>query len=328
MHDSYFSSRYIKEKRYKEFPLERIKALVDEMAAYNPTFKTNFVEPLLYKKLKSAVEYVKSKDLKYYTITNGWTLKENAPWLVDVKTNLLRVSLDGTREIHDKIRQKEGSFYRTVDGLKEVLALRKRSRVELPIVGVCFTISNYNYFNLVNFMETLREEGVLSEIYVNFNHLQYTTHWEVEQTKGESDFFEDIKKCSTDNISFSQLDVDVLRSQMNKVYECYDPDIYHYYFSPWLKDEDLKNYYDPDYWMFPRTPCFLPWYTSQIEIDADVGIYGHCILPSLGNIMEQSFMNVWNSERAVQIRRILKKVGSFPACNKCIGTLYPLRGRS
>jgi len=328
LHDGYFSNRYIKKIRYVEFPVGRIKELVDEVAHHKPIIKTNFVEPLLYKGLKEVAEYIKEKGLKYYTITNGWMLKRNAPWLVDVRTNVIRVSLDGTEEIHDRIRGKKNSFSRTLEGIKEVLANKKKSGGDLPIVGVCFTISNYNYFNIVDFMDKLQKEDVLSEVYVNFNHLQYTTDWEVEKTKQESNLFESIKRCSIDNIVFSEIDVDVLRQQIAEIYKRYNKDIYHYYFSPWLENEDIIQYYDPESWMFPRTSCFLPWYTAQIEINGDVGVFGHCILPSFGNIGDQGFMNVWNSERAIQIRRELKRASSYPACNKCIGTLYPLRGRS
>lgn len=323
----YFASRYVKGTQYREFPLDRIKDLVDEMVPYQPIFKANFVEPLLYKQLWSAGEYIKKKGLKFYTITNGWMLKKAAPWLVDIETNVIRISLDGTREIHDRIRGNKGSFDRTIEGIRELIHCKKRSKQDLPIIGICFTISNYNYSNLSDFLELLEKEEILYQVYVNFNHLQYTTTWEVEQSKAESALFDNLEKCSVDNIVFSDIDVDGLSEQIEKIYAIYDQDQFHYYFSPWLKKNDLKDYYDPNYWMFPRTKCFLPWYCAQIEIDGDVGVYGHCILPALGNLMNRGFMEVWNSPRAVEIRRALQDVGSFPACNKCLGTLYPLRGR-
>ena len=327
LHEGYFSNRYIKEKKYIEFPIERIKELVDEMAPYKPIIKSNFVEPLLYKKLREAAEYIKEKGLKYYTITNGWTLKKNASWLVELETDVIRVSLDGTEKVHDRIRGTKGSFARTISGIKELLTHKKNAGCEVPIVGICFTISNYNYFNLVDFMRKLEHEDILSEVYVNFNHLQYTTAWEVEKTKQESELFQDLQECSIDNVVFSEIDIEILKRQIDGLYQQYDQQKYHYYFSPWLNKEDLAEFYNPECWMFPRTKCYLPWYATQIDIGGDVGVYGHCILPSFGNIFDRSFMDVWNSERAVHIRRELKKVNSYPGCNRCIGTLYPLRGR-
>lgn len=324
----HFSNRYIKENKYIGFPFERIKELVDEVAPYKPIIRTNFVEPLIYKNLQDLALYVKEKGLKFYTITNGWLLKKNANWLVDTEINLIRISLDGTETIHDNIRGIKGSFSKTIAGIKKLITQKKRHNKKFPIIGICYTISNHNFFNLSDFMDYLNTANILSEVYVNFNHLLYTTQWEVDKTKKESCLFTDLRKCSTENITLSEIDIKILKSQINKLYRQYDQVNYHYYFTPWLHDTDLKDYYSFDKLMFPHTPCYVPWYTAQIEIDGNVGTAGHCILPSYGNIFSNTFMEVWNSEDAIQIRMELKKAGSFTACNKCIGTLYPLRGRA
>ena len=79
--------------------------------------------------------------------------------------------------------------------------------------------------------------------------------------------------------------------------------------------------------MFKGQPCFLPWYIAQVDIDGDVTVRGHCALPAFGNLMERDFMSVWNSEHAMGLRNYLKTNGTMGVCNKCIGTLYELRGR-
>jgi MoaA/NifB/PqqE/SkfB family radical SAM enzyme len=323
----YFSRRYAKHRGYVEFPFDRIKDLVDEMSPYSPIFKTNFVEPLLYRRIRDVAEYVKGKGLKYYTITNGWTLARHVPWLIELEADLVRVSLDGVPNVHDFIRGRPGSFERTLSGITELLKQRDRRGQFAPILGICYTISNFNYFNIVDFMEYLRLQGILERVYVNFNHLQFTTPWEVAATKAESEYFDHLCECSLADVVFSDIDVAVLETQLHTVAERFDQEKYHYYFSPWLQAADLSDFYSPEKWMFPRTPCFLPWQAAQIEIDGSLGVYGHCILPTFGNIMESSFMEVWNSTAAAKIRTDLKRNGSFPACNRCIGTLYPLRGR-
>lgn len=324
----YFSERYAKNEKYAEFPVERLKELVDEFRGSDITFKTNFVEPLIYKPLHEIAAYIKDAGLKYYTITNGWLLKKNAQWLVDVQANLVRVSLDGSESVHDNIRGKKGSFKRTIEGIEEIIVQKQKKNSVLPILGLCFTVSNYNYFNIVDYMEALDKTGILKEAYVNFNHLQYTTQWEVDETLKQEPSFKHLHTCSVDNIDFSRIDIPVLQDQIQTIYRKYDQADYHYYFSPQLGLEDLSHYYDPDYWMFKGTPCFLPWYSAQIDITGDVGIYGHCVFPAIGNIFKASFRDVWNSRVAVSLRNSLKAAGSYPACNRCIGTLYPLRGRN
>ena len=323
----HFSAHYRKVDRYVEFPVERLKELVDEVAPDDPIIKINFVEPLLYKGLKEIAEHVKDRGLKFYTITNGWQLKKNAPWLVDLPAELVRISLDGPEEVHDEIRGIKGSFARTMEGLREIIRLKKQAGGPLPILGVCCTISSYNYDRMLETMEVLDNEGILEHIYLNFNHLYYTTAWETKKAQGESDLFRDLKPCSVDEIMFEHIDTGDIAAQMAAMPERFDPERYHYYFSPRLETEDLAEYYDPASLMFPGTKCYLPWYAAQVSIDGEVGVWGHCMLPSMGNVLERGFNEVWNSERARENRLKLKEAGSFSVCNKCIGTMYPLRGR-
>ena len=323
----YFSDRYRREGRYLEFPLERLKELVDEVAPKGPIIKVNFVEPLLYKGLEEFAGHVKRRGLKFYTITNGWLLKRHARWLAELPADLIRVSLDGPEDVHDDVRGIRGSFAKTMEGLHELIRSKADGKQSPPILGLCYTISSYNYDRLVEMMDLLDREGLLEHIYVSFNHLYYTTPWEVERTRGAADMFQDIKPCSMDHAAFERMDVECLSGQIAQLRRKYDSKRYHYYFSPQLELDDLASYYDPNQWMFPGTPCYLPWYAAQISIDGEVGVWGHCMLPSFGNVMEHGFDEVWNSEKAQAVRLELKAAGSYPMCNKCIGTLYPLRGR-
>ena len=136
MNDAHMSQRYLKDKHYREFPFERFKTLVDEMAPYDTIIRTNFIEPLLYSHFKELVEYVKAKGLRFYTITNGWRLPRLAAWTVASGVDLLRVSIDGTQEVHDAIRGMKGSFSRSIEGLRILVEEKKRLGRERPILGV------------------------------------------------------------------------------------------------------------------------------------------------------------------------------------------------
>ena len=328
INDAHMSERYLKDKKYREFPFERIKALVDEMAGYDTIIRTNFIEPLLYSHFRELVEYVKSKGLRFYTITNGWLLPKHAEWAVEAGVDVLRVSIDGPRDIHDDIRGMKGSFDRSMKGLKLAVEHKRKLGVESPILGICYTISNHNYQHLVDFMEILDREDILKDIYVNFSHLQFASAWEVEKSiEADPEFFADLKACSTVGVDPALVNTEVLANQIARLRERFPQEKYHYYFDPDLKDDSLVEYYDDSTWMFKDEPCFLPWYVTQVDVDGEVAVRGHCILPPFGNIMDKTFMEVWNSDAAIRLRRRLKERGTVAACNKCIGTLYKLRGR-
>lgn len=328
LNQAHMSERYLKDKHYFEFPLERLKTLVDEMARHDPIIRTNFIEPLLYSKLRELVEYVQLKGLRFYTITNGWMLPRHAEWLVDAEINVLRVSIDGPEAVHDYIRGMKGSFKRSIAGLKKAIARKQKNGTKYPILGVCYTISDHNYTQMTEFIALLEREGILEHIYVNFSHLQYASDWEVaESIKADPELFNDLKECSTSGVSPQNVDTTVLENQIRTLKERFPQKIYHYYFDPDIDGDTLDAYYDNSTWMLQDAPCFLPWYIAQIDVVGDVSIRGHCALPIFGNIMDKNFMDVWNSETAVKYRKRLKEKGTVPACNKCIGALHAFRGR-
>ncbi|WP_243311416.1 radical SAM protein [Fundidesulfovibrio agrisoli] len=326
-----FSGRYSRPGRQREFPLERALALVDELAPHGPTIKTNFVEPLLWSGLERLARYAKSKGLPFYTITNGWTLARHAGWIADAGVDLVRVSIDGPPQVHDRLRGVPGSHARAVAGLKALVAAKKNLGAERPILGVCCTVSDHNCRHLLPMLRGLREEGLLEHCYVNINHLQYTTQWEAQLSREQSPLLAQASPCSLDGVDLAAIDLPALAEQAALIATEFPAGEYNVYFSPRLEAEDLAAYYDPKAWMFPGTPCYLPWYAAQLDMDGNVGVYGHCVLPGFGSVLEQGghrgFMDVWNSERAREVRLALKRAGSFAACNRCIGTLYPLRGR-
>lgn len=324
----HFSRVYQRKSGYVEFPLERLKEIVDEVSSFHPIIKANLVEPLLYGGLFELARYTKEKGLKFYTLTNGWRLQALATRIVEEQSiDLIRVSLDGPEEIHDRIRGIKGSFQRTTQGILELIQRKNRHGVLNPIVGLCFTINALNFRHLYPFMEVLEELNILPHVYINFNHLYYTTPPEVAQTREESDMFAELRACSADPGLYESVDPSLLAEEIRRVKARFDTSSHHYYFSPALEQSDLKTYYNPARRMSSRAPCYLPWYAAQVAIDGNVGVFGHCILPPFGNIMTESFAGVWNSEAACRIRNSLHEAGSYTACNKCIGTLYPLRGR-
>lgn len=101
---------------------EQTKRIVDNIA------KTGILaiqitggEPVLFPHLVKAVEYIKSKQISVTVFTNG-TLIDNAyaEELVATGIDKIGISLDGTENVHDKIRGK-GNFSRAIEGINSLL---------------------------------------------------------------------------------------------------------------------------------------------------------------------------------------------------------------
>ncbi|MGQ4875773.1 MAG: radical SAM protein [Promethearchaeia archaeon] len=113
-------------------------------------------EPLLHPQFKEIINILKQKRIKYISLfTNGMNLNDDI--LTFLERNLpkieLLVSLDGFKETHDFIRNKEGSFERVVNNIKN--ATHRKFKV---IINLC--LNKLNASKLEEFFLFAKKLGV------------------------------------------------------------------------------------------------------------------------------------------------------------------------
>lgn len=315
--ERFFHSRVTGGEGSRELPMPAIKQLVDELAPHNTVVRANFLEPLLRQDITDLADYTVGKGLDFYIITNGYLLPKKASDLVRCGTRSIRVSLDGPRQVHDQIRGVPSSFDRAVEGIQIALAERRRRGVDYPLIGACYTISNTNYDRILDFYRELDQLGIADKIYVAFNFLKYNTEQEAaEQTEVLHNGFR-LTESSMEATDVEGINADVVWEQICSLHKEFPQDKYKYHFNPRLDHNELKQWFDSKTYLHPGTPCLAPWSIAQVFYNGDVGINGRCVSPTFGNILEQPFRDIWNSETALNFRRGLKKNPDMPACNRC-----------
>ena len=85
-----------------EVPLEIYKKVIDEVAPKKVHVYITGGEPFLYEPLVPLVNYMKQKGLTVQIVTNGSCLEKNAETIVENGWDMICVSFDGPRDIHDK----------------------------------------------------------------------------------------------------------------------------------------------------------------------------------------------------------------------------------
>ncbi|NJF24816.1 radical SAM protein [Thermococcus sp. Bubb.Bath] len=102
-----------------ELKTEEWLKLVDEISEYAIRLTLTGGEPLTHPGFFEILPRAKERDLAVRVLTNGTLLEENAERLASLldEWDEVQVSLDGTREVNDKIRGK-GSFEKAVRGDK------------------------------------------------------------------------------------------------------------------------------------------------------------------------------------------------------------------
>ena len=143
-----------KETYAKELTTTEIKKVIDEIAAYGVRyFGVTGGEPFLRPDLLEIFQYAKQKGLSTTLATNGFLINGGNIDRVTQCFDSVQISLDGSEEIHNKIRGNNESHQHAVSALK---LLRQNKLIQLTISSV-ITPHNFPYLEeLAQLVENLQ----------------------------------------------------------------------------------------------------------------------------------------------------------------------------
>lgn len=127
-------------RKTKEMSTEEVFNIIDSVSKDCCFIHLSGGEPLLRKDIGAIISHIDKQDGIFLTIaTNGYYLKEKLD--VIKKVNLVVLSLDGPRQLHDSLRG-EGSY----DKVIEALDICKRNNIKAA-VNMTLTSRNLDYIN-------------------------------------------------------------------------------------------------------------------------------------------------------------------------------------
>jgi MoaA/NifB/PqqE/SkfB family radical SAM enzyme len=262
-------------------------------------------EALMHSNLWVLCALLKELPIRITLLSTGLLLKRHAQDVVRWCDEVI-VSLDGSREIHDEIRNVPRAFDRLAEGVAALKAVDPDFRV----TGRC-VIQRRNYFDLPNIITAARHIGLdqISFLAVDVSTTAFNrpTPWGEERVA-------DVALSPDEVAEFRRiLEETIVRhaDDFATGFIAESPD----------KLRRLVRYFaalngNGD---FPPTVCNAPWVSTVVEAD---GTVRPCFFHRpLGNIHQQPLDAILNSEEAVAFRRELD-VRSDPICRKCVCTLH------
>ena len=258
-------------------------------------------EALMHPNFFRLCEIIKSRNIKITLLSTGLLLKKYATQIIE-KTDEVIVSLDGSREVHDKIRNIPNAFDKLKEGIQELKKLSPKFRITARCV-----IQKDNFEDFPNVVDSAKEIGLDQ---ISFLTADVTTDafnrpdlWD-EQKIGEV-------KLSRNELSKFYDVIESLIKTHSKDFEVHfiaeSPDkirrLYHYY----------ASYYGMS--KFPEMSCNAPWVSAVIEADGSVRpCFFH---KTIGDIRENSLLEIINSENSISFRKNLD-VKTNSICEKCV----------
>ncbi len=262
-------------------------------------------EPLMHSDFVRIAELFRSEDIRLTLLTTGLLLRNFSDEVTRSFDEVI-ISLDGPRDVHDKIRRVSGAFDRIRDGITAV-----RKHATTPAIRARTTVQKENFRHLC---ETIAASGELRFDSISFLAADLTSTafnrelvWPVSRQK---------------QVGLTREDVDILREEIEQVRMRHENDIA----SGFITESSEKlnrivHHFEAHLGLqSPSSPkCNAPWVSAVVEANGDVRpCFFH---PAIGNLNDNPFMAVVNGERAIAFRESLD-VPSNPTCQRCVCSLY------
>jgi MoaA/NifB/PqqE/SkfB family radical SAM enzyme len=262
-------------------------------------------EPLMHSNLWQLCELLEALDVRVSLLSTGLLLDRHASEIVRWCDEVI-VSLDGPREIHDRIRRIPGAYDRLAAG---VAALRAADP-GFPISGRC-VLQKLNFRALPEIIRTARAIGLdrISFLAADTSSTAFNRPegWDESRVSEVALNREEVAEAEQVVATTTR----ELAADFGSGYVAESPE----------RLRELIRHYAAvnGEGRFPVNRCNAPWVSAVVEAD---GTVRPCFFHrALGNTHEAPLDEIVNSDAAVGFRRGLD-VSSDPICRRCVCTLW------
>ncbi len=261
-------------------------------------------EALMHPDLWTLCQVLHRLPIKITLLSTGLLLEKYAEQIVTHVDEII-VSLDGSREVHDRIRNVPQAFDKLAQGVRKLRQLEPKLR----IMGRC-VLQQQNYYDLPNIIKASKEIGLQQISFLPadvstsaFNHSSVNEAGRVSNialTLGQADQFAQVVEETF--VQFrSDFDSKFVAESIEKF-------------------RRIPRYYRAiaGAGSFEAPSCNAPWVSAVLESD---GRLMPCFFhEAYGSIYDHNFLEVLNSKKAVAFRKQLK-IEANSTCQKCVCSL-------
>jgi radical SAM protein with 4Fe4S-binding SPASM domain len=121
-------------------------------------------------------------------------------------------------------------------------------------------------------------------------------------------------------LDYNQIDIEALQESVRRVKS--KKFNFPYMFIPDIPIESIPDYYKHPDKLFGYDNCVAPWLIAEVMPNGDVAPCRDYPDYIVGNIRENSIVDIFNNDRYRKFRMALKECGGlFPICARCCGLM-------
>ncbi|MHB8174843.1 MAG: radical SAM/SPASM domain-containing protein, partial [Nitrospirota bacterium] len=262
--------------------MKTAEKVFSEVKKYKPTIAIISTEPLLHRHIIKIVELAKSQGLRIYITSNGYLLRRYAEKIVESGLDKLCISLDGLSEVHNRIRGVSDSFERAVEGIKMVVAHRKKTGSKLAIAAN-MVLCSQNYAQIDEYIGYLSGIGIEQFVFSYFNYVTREMSDIHNRKWGEK--YPMTSMSLSGGLNYGDVEPEILYKQIMLIKNKYKH--LHISFIPHLASpEAIHTYFREPFKFVTYDRCFVPWMTATIMPNGDVTGICRCFNLIFGNVNE------------------------------------------
>jgi MoaA/NifB/PqqE/SkfB family radical SAM enzyme len=262
-------------------------------------------EALMHSNFPRLCKFLRDEGIRITLLTAGLTLSKRAQ---DVAYNVddVIVSLDGTRDIHDRVRGVKGAYDLLALGIVKLLSLRP----ELHITART-TVQKPNHQALCETVEAAKDLDLsgISFLAADLTSTAFNRErgWTAEQQ---------------DEVALTAPEIDSLNSEMQDLITRYQREMASGYIaeSPAKLRRIVQHFRAHLGQVVSHAPvCNAPWVSAVIAHD---GTVQPCFFHApIGNVNQQSLEEIVNGTASLAFRSSLD-VATNPICQRCVCSLH------
>ena len=262
-------------------------------------------EALMHSNLWRFCDLLHSIGVKISLLSTGVTLAHHAKHVVTHCDDVI-VSLDGSKVIHNQIRNIPAAFEKLEEGVKAIKAIDHEFQVTGRTV-----VQSQNFRDLLNIIETAKVLG-----------LDQISFLAADVSSEAFNRSEPWREEKVSEVALDANEIIELESILEKSFADFKAEYDNKFIAESKsKMKEIAQYYRAmtEQSRFPERKCNAPWVSAVIESDGNV-------LPCFfhkpyGNINNGSFMEIVNSKKAIDFRKKLN-VKEDTTCKKCVCSLH------
>jgi radical SAM protein with 4Fe4S-binding SPASM domain len=304
--------------------LDRDVALrvISECLPARPYFELFGGEPLLHPAVWDVIRAIRAGGCELAFPTNGTLIEEHAERLVETQPSRVWISLDGPPAVNDAQRG-HGVFNRVMRGLRALTAAKERRDAGAPEIGITCVVTPANHLHLeelfLSALDLAPVRLVSLELQSYATEAQYRQYAALLRDQFGVPSASYARAYVRDPALFALMDRAAVARQLARIRDvCVERGIRFFSQPKTIDVASLDRYLSGDQAALPdkRNRCGFPWTYAEISARGEVTTCHTFYDLSVGNVYEQSLVEIWRGERLKKLQAHLRRE-LFSICTAC-----------